>query len=124
MDIHAYPTEAATPVDQSEAHRIARRYLSNDDDAARGITHRITEFDTCFVVVAVFPRSRSTDPNVPMVVVGGSVCVIDKPTGAVSFWPTYPADLVAEQYAAALRDDRLVIEDDWPEEDDESSEAV
>ncbi|MGO4612722.1 hypothetical protein AB4305_11415 [Nocardia sp. 2YAB30] len=119
MDIHAYPTEASTPVDQSEARRIAKRYLSNDDDAERGITYQITEFDTCFVAAAVFPPSPSADPNVPLLVVGGSVCVIDKPTGAVSYWPTYPTDIVAEQYAAALRDDRLIIEDSWPKDDDQ-----
>ncbi|BDT96473.1 hypothetical protein IFM12275_64490 [Nocardia sputorum] len=118
MDIHAYPTEATTPVDLTEAHRIADHHLANGDYADRGIAYRLTEFDTCFVAVATFPRPPHAEPDSPLVVVGGSVCVIDKPTGAVSYWPTYPADLVADQYAAALRDGRLIIEDSWPEDDE------
>jgi hypothetical protein len=120
MDIHAYPTEATTPVDLTEAHRIADHHLANGDYADRGISYHLTEFDTCFVAVATFPRAPQADPASPPVIVGGSVCVIDKPTGAVSYWPTYPADLVADQYATALRDGRLVIEDGWPADDDES----
>ncbi|WP_067461983.1 hypothetical protein [Nocardia amamiensis] len=118
MDIHAYPTDAPTPLDLTGAHRIADRYLAGDDHAAHGITYRITEFNACFVAVAVFAGPPHADPNAP-VVVGGSVCVIDKPTGAVSYWPTYPATMVADQYAAALRDGRLIVEDDWPEDDDQ-----
>ncbi|MEV6321172.1 hypothetical protein AB0M45_08230 [Nocardia sp. NPDC051787] len=123
MDIHAYPTEAPTPVDLPEAHRITDRYLTAGDHAARGITYHITEFDTCFVAVAFFDGPPHADPNVPVVVVGGSVCVIDKPTGAVSYWPTYPATMVADQYTAALQDGRLIIEDDWPEEDEQLDSA-
>ncbi|WP_330229146.1 hypothetical protein OHA40_24055 [Nocardia sp. NBC_00508] len=123
MDIHAYPTEATTPVDPTEAHRIADHYLTGDDHASHGTTYRITEFDTCFVAVAVFDGPPHADPNAPVVIVGGSVCVIDKPTGAVSYWPTYPAATVAEQYAAMLHDGRLIIEDDWPEGDDQPDNA-
>ncbi|MEU6184634.1 hypothetical protein [Nocardia sp. NPDC047038] len=123
MDIHAYPTDATTPVDPTEAHRIAERLLTNGDYADRGISYQLAEFDTCFVAVATFPRSPHADPDSPPVIVGGSVCVIDKPTGAVSYWPTYPADLVADQYATALRDGTLVIEDDWPEDDESPSSA-
>ncbi|WP_280252043.1 hypothetical protein [Nocardia abscessus] len=120
MDIHAYPTEATTPVDLTEAHRIVGHHLTNGDYAERGITYLLREFDTCFVAVAAFPRPPQADPDSPQVVVGGSVCVIDKPTGAVSFWPTYPADLVADQYTTALEDGRLIIEDSWPEDDEQS----
>ncbi|MGK8523644.1 hypothetical protein ACRS6B_19795 [Nocardia asteroides] len=117
MDIHAYPTEATTPVDLTEAHRIADRHLTNGDYTERGITYHLTEFDTCFVAVAAFARPTHADPNSPLVLVGGSVCVIDKSTGAVSYWPTYPADLIADQYATALEEGRLIIEDSWPEDD-------
>ncbi|MBF6163290.1 hypothetical protein IU486_00690 [Streptomyces gardneri] len=120
MDIHAYPTEATTPVDLSEAHRIADRHLTNGDYNDRGITYHLTEFDACFVAVATFPRPPHADPSSPPVFVGGSVCVIDKPTGAVSYWPTYPADVVADQYATALEDGRLIIEDSWPEDFDDT----
>lgn len=121
MDIHAYPTAATTPVDLTEAHRIADHHLANGDYADRGISYHLIEFDTCFVAVATFPRPPQADPASPPVIVGGSVCVIDKPTGAVSYWPTYPADLVADQYATALRDGRLVIEDGWPADDESPS---
>ncbi|WP_280497694.1 hypothetical protein [Nocardia asiatica] len=119
MDIHAYPTEATTPVDLTEAHRIVGHHLANDDYTERGITYQVTEFDACFVAVAAFAHAAHTDPDSPRVVVGGSVCVIDKPTGAISYWPTYPAALVAEQYATALEDGLLIIEDSWPEGDEE-----
>lgn len=115
MDIHAYPTESSTPVDRTEAARIAERYLSGADHAERGITHLLTEFDAGFTVVAVFPPAPNAGPNPPPIIVGGSVCVIDKATGAVSFWPTYPIDLVAEQYTDAVSSGRLVVEDSWPE---------
>ncbi|MFQ6395786.1 hypothetical protein ACLMAJ_20255 [Nocardia sp. KC 131] len=120
MDIHAYPTKASTPVDLTEAERIADRYLSGDDDVERGITNLLTEFDCCFTVVAIFPPPPGTDPHARPAppAIGGSVSVIDKSTGAVSYWPSYPTDLVAEQYADALRTGRLIIEPDWPEDND------
>ncbi|MEV6427327.1 hypothetical protein [Nocardia sp. NPDC051463] len=120
MDIHAYPTESSTPVDPTEAARIADHYLSGDDDAEQGITNLLTEFDCGYTVVAIFPPPPGTDPHTPPLppAIGGSVSVIDKSTGAVSYWPSYPADLVAEQYAEVLRTGRLIIEPDWPAEDD------
>jgi len=123
MDIHAYPTEATTPVDLAEAQRIADHYLSTDD-AARGISNLLTEFDAGFTVVAIFPPPPGVDPHTPPLppVIGGSVCVIDKPTGAVSYWPTYPAALVADQYTQAMQSGRLIIEDSWPDEDDTPEE--
>ncbi len=116
MDIHAYPTEANTPVDLAEAQRIADHYLSTDD----GISNLLTEFDAGFTVVAVFLPLPGIDPHQSPLppVIGGSVCVIDKSTGAISYWPTYPAAVVAEQYTQAMRSGRLVIEDTWPEDDD------
>ncbi|MGW4774299.1 hypothetical protein ACWEO2_40440 [Nocardia sp. NPDC004278] len=119
MDIHAYPTEATIPVDLAEAQRIADHYLSRADDADRGISNLLTEFDSCFTVVAIFAPPPGIDPHrhpLPPAI-GGSVCVIDKPTGAVSYWPTYPTDLVAEQYTRAMQSGRLIIEDGWPEDD-------
>ncbi|WP_433683452.1 hypothetical protein [Nocardia sp. CA-119907] len=120
MDIHAYPTEATLPVDLAEAQRIADHYLSSADDVDRGITNLLTEFDSCFTVVAIFAPHPGIDPHKPPLppAIGGSVCVIDKPTGAVSYWPTYPTDLVAEQYTRAMQSGRLIIEDGWPEDDD------
>ncbi|GAA5085239.1 hypothetical protein GCM10023319_31030 [Nocardia iowensis] len=116
MDIHAYPTECTTPVTLAEAERLAERYLSFDDDAGRGITNRITEFDSCFVVVAIFvppPSTESRTPPTPLPI-GGTVSTIDKATGAITLWPTYPPDLVAEHHEAALRAGRLIIEETWP----------
>ncbi|WP_228003092.1 hypothetical protein [Nocardia australiensis] len=119
MDIHAYPTAASTPVNLTEAERIADQYLPTADDAEPGITNLLTEFDSGFTVVAIFLPPPGTDPHTPLPppTVGGSVYVIDKATGAVSFWPSYPTDLVAELYAEALRTDGLIIDPDWPEED-------
>ncbi|MFB7875638.1 hypothetical protein ACFC06_10310 [Nocardia sp. NPDC056064] len=107
MDIHAFPTGAQTPVDRAEATRIADDHLPAD---APGTERRIAEFPEGFAVFAVVPTHAPADRPVP---VGGSVYVIDKRTGAVSAWPTYPPSLIAEQYAAA----RVIVEDTWPDPD-------
>ncbi|WP_433201285.1 hypothetical protein ACQP1G_10040 [Nocardia sp. CA-107356] len=126
MDIHAFPTEADTPVDLAEAQRIADHYLSTDGDADLDIRNLLTEFDAGFVVVAIFPPPPGVDPHAPPhpPAIGGSVCVIDKPTGAVSYWPTYPTALVAEQYTQAMQSGRLIIEDSWPEDSAEEGAAA
>ncbi|MGY4102791.1 hypothetical protein ACW2Q0_25015 [Nocardia sp. R16R-3T] len=115
MDIHAYPTEANIPVDLAEAQRIADHYLPTDD----GISNLLTEFDAGFVVVAIFSPPPGIDPRNPPLppTIGGSVCVIDKPTGAISYWPTYPITAIAEQYTRAMQSGRLIIEDSWPVDD-------
>ncbi|WP_054814565.1 hypothetical protein [Nocardia arizonensis] len=118
MTVHAYPTDATTPVDLAQAHRITERLLSDPDDLAAGITRVVTEFDTGFTVVAV-RGAAPTEPGAPAPpTVGGSVCVIDKATGAVSYWPTYPPALVAEQYSAMLRAGGLVVAENWPDPDE------
>ncbi|TQM31174.1 hypothetical protein [Nocardia bhagyanarayanae] len=118
MEVHAYPTSATTPVDLAAAQQIAARYLSVPDQLASGIAHQLTEFDGGFVVVAIRgPVPESTSP-LPPPVIGGSVSVIDKATGAVSYWPTYPPALIAEQYDEMLRTGRLIVADDWPTEND------
>ncbi|WP_433710989.1 hypothetical protein ACQP2U_32700 [Nocardia sp. CA-084685] len=117
MDIHAYPTEANTPVDLAEAQRLADHYLPADD----GIINLLTEFDAGFTVVAIIAPAPGIDPHKPPLppTIGGSVCVIDKPTGAISYWPTYPTAAVAEQYTQAMQSGRLIIEDSWPEDSPE-----
>ncbi|WP_336081163.1 hypothetical protein [Nocardia sp. SSK8] len=107
MDIHAFPTDAQTPVDRAEAARIAADHLPAD---APDTERRIIEFPEGFAVFAVVRTNAPPDPPVP---VGGSVYVIDKPTGAVSAWPTYPPALIAAHYATA----RLIVADDRPEPD-------
>ncbi|MFC4375046.1 hypothetical protein ACFO5K_13150 [Nocardia halotolerans] len=111
MDIHAFPTGAHTPVDQAEAAGIADRHLPT---AAPGTERRIVEFAQGFTVHVVDPTHAPPDRPV---VVPGSVYVIDKATAAVSCWPTYPSELVAEQYAHLLRTGRLIVADEWPEQD-------
>ncbi|MFE7719990.1 hypothetical protein ACFU44_13220 [Nocardia rhizosphaerihabitans] len=106
MDIHAYPTDAQTPVDRAEATRIAADHLPPIPDT----DHHIVEFTGGFVVFAVRPLHAPPDRPLP---VGGSVHVIDKATGAVSYWPTYPCGVIAAQYATA----RVVVDDEWPGEE-------
>ncbi|MFE3541599.1 hypothetical protein ACFXK0_01340 [Nocardia sp. NPDC059177] len=107
MDIHAYPTDAQTPVDRAEATRIAADHLPAD---APGADRQIVEFAGGFAVFAIQPEHAPPDRPIP---VGGSVYVIDKASGAVSAWPTYPVSLIAAQYAAA----RVLVADSWPEQD-------
>ncbi|MBH0781662.1 hypothetical protein [Nocardia bovistercoris] len=115
MYVHAYPTDVSGPVDLDLARRIVDRHLSEPGDRAAGITRVITEFDTGFTVIGV-RGTPAADPRVlPPPTVGGSVYVIDKDTGAVSFWPTYPVTLVAESYSATVRAGGLIIADRWPD---------
>ncbi|MFC6011049.1 hypothetical protein [Nocardia lasii] len=107
MDIHAYPTDAQTPVDLAEASRIAAEHLPAE---LPGHTREIIEFTSGFTVFAVAPLHAPPDRPVP---IGGSVYVIDKATGAVSFWPTYPSDTVAATYATG----RVIIAETWPDQD-------
>lgn len=116
MEVHAYPTEATVPVDLAEARRIADLHLRDPDDAADDIGSVVTEFDAGFTVVAV--RGTAEAGRLPKPAIGGSVCVIDKSTGAISFWPTYPTALIAEQYAVMRDTGRLVVEDSWPDPED------
>ncbi|WP_405177640.1 hypothetical protein OG225_25625 [Nocardia sp. NBC_01377] len=116
MEVHAYPTEATVPVDLAEARRIADLHLRDPDDAADDIGSVVTEFDAGFTVVAV--RGTAEADRLPKPAIGGSVCVIDKSTGAISFWPTYPTALIAEQYAVMRDTGRLVVEDSWPDPED------
>ncbi|MFC9894329.1 hypothetical protein ACFVMC_11600 [Nocardia sp. NPDC127579] len=106
MRVHAYPTDAAVPVALAEAERIAATHLSDPGDSTAGVENVVTEFDSCFTVVPVTPTPADRTAPPPL----APVSVIDKATGAISFWPAYPVALVAEQYAAT----DLVIEDDWP----------
>ncbi|WP_216911913.1 hypothetical protein [Nocardia noduli] len=116
MEVHAYPTEATVPVDLAEARRIADLHLRDPDDAADDIGSVVTEFDAGFTVAAV--RGTAEAGRLPKPAIGGSVCVIDKSTGAISFWPTYPTALIAEQYAVMRDTGRLVVEDSWPDPED------
>ena len=107
MDIHAYPTDAQTPVDRAEAIRIAAEHLPADPS---GHEREIIEFDAGFTVFAIAPLHAPPQRPVP---IGGSVYVIDKATGAVSFWPTYPSDTVAAKYATG----RVIVAETWPDQD-------
>ncbi|MFC4126306.1 hypothetical protein [Nocardia rhizosphaerae] len=108
MDIHAYPTDARTPVDQTEATRLAAAELPAP---APWTERHVAEFDTGFVVYDARPQRAAAGRAQP---VGGSVYVIDRATGAVSFWPSYPCAVIAELYAAR----RVVVADGWPEQDE------
>ncbi|APE36360.1 hypothetical protein BOX37_23215 [Nocardia mangyaensis] len=111
MDIHAYPTDARTPVDREEAIRIAAEHLPGEIPET---DRHIVEFADGFTVFDVRPLHAPSDRPIP---VGGSVHVIDKETGAVSFWPTYPSDLIAAQYALMRESGRLIVEANWPDPD-------
>ncbi len=117
MQIHAYPTDARVPVDLAEAHRVTERHLTDPRDLPVGITRVVTEFAAGFTVVAVRHAKPDLPESFPPSVVHGSVCVIDRDTGAVSYWPTYPAEVVAAMYTEFLRTGELVVAADWPDPD-------
>ncbi|MEU3014412.1 hypothetical protein [Nocardia asteroides] len=107
MDIHAYPTDAHTPVDRAEAIRVAATHLPD----IPGTDRHVVEFADGFAVFAVRPQHAPPDRPLP---VGGSVHVVDKTTGAISRWPTYPVSAIEHRYTA----DRVIVEDSWPDEGD------
>ncbi|MFF2086038.1 hypothetical protein ACFVVM_19860 [Nocardia sp. NPDC058176] len=111
MDIHAYPTGAHTPVDREEAARVAAEHLPAETP---GTDRHIVEFADGFTVFDVRPLHAPPDRPIP---VGGSVHVIDKATGAVSYWPTYPSEAIAAQYALMRESGRLIVEESWPDPD-------
>ncbi|MGW5917595.1 hypothetical protein ACWFPY_01270 [Nocardia fluminea] len=111
MDIHAYPTDAQTPVDRAEAARVAAEHLPAD---LPGHERRIVEFADGFAVFAVQPLHAPPDRPIP---IGGSVYVVDKATGAVSYWPTYPSGVIAAHYALVVAAGQLVVADAWPDQD-------
>ncbi len=124
MEVHAYPTRTTTPVDLPAAEHIAAEYLSSPEERATGITNVVTEFEGGFVVVAIHGPVPEGDSPLPPPVIGGSVSVIDKATGAVSYWPTYPPALVAEHYDQMLSTGKLIIADDWPDPDEDTEPAA
>ncbi|MQY27917.1 hypothetical protein NRB56_35000 [Nocardia sp. RB56] len=114
--VPSYPTIAVTPVNLTEAQRIADQYLPADHHGHR---NRVLEFDTCFIVVAV-PETMASDTEsaVHAVELSSGLCVIDRDTAGLSFWPGHAVAAVAEEYAAAKAAGRVVLEPEWPTEDE------
>jgi hypothetical protein len=112
----AYPAECTTPVSPEEAERIARRYLVSAALVDDGYSLAIDEFDACFTVRTRANSSQDAGSTVlrpPQP--GSAVSVIDKGTGGVTFWPSWPAAAVASAYQEAKLAGDVELLGEWPE---------
>lgn len=119
MTWRAYPAECTTPVSPEEAERIARRYLVPSTLAEGGYSLAIEEFEDCFTV-RTRPRPQPhPDPAAPLAPPqpGSAVNVIDKETGGVTFWPSWPMDAVAAAYREAKLAGQVELLSEWPAAD-------
>jgi hypothetical protein len=113
---HAYPAQCTTPVSLEEAERIARRYLVTRAETQAGYSLVIEEYGPCFTVLtrpeATPPADPTAPPRPPQP--GSAVSVIDKETGGVSFWPSWPMEQVAQAYQEAKLAGEITFLDEWP----------
>lgn len=119
MTWRAYPAECTIPVSRSEAERIARRYLVPSTLAEEGYSLAIEEFDACFTVRARPNPRVAADPTAPPAPPqpGSAVNVIDKETGGVTFWPSWPENAVAAAYQEAKLAGQVELLSEWPTAD-------
>lgn len=113
---HAYPAECTVPVSPEEAERIARRHLISPELAEQGYSLAVEEFEACFTV-RVRPNPRDAAPAGPPrpPEPGGAVDVIDKETGGVTFWPSWPTAAVAAAYQEAKLAGQVELLGAWPD---------
>lgn len=116
MKWQAYPAECTTPVSPAEAERIARRYLVSDREVAEGYSLVLEEHEICYTMRTRPAPKPVTDPTVPPrpPEPGQSVTVIDKETGGVTFWPSWPMATVAQAYKEAKLAGNVELLDEWP----------
>ncbi len=112
----AYPTHCHPPIDAAAARRLAERHLVPAAGLPAGTSLHLVEFASCFTVIKLAPPGPAGPDGIPLhpSEPGRGVVVIDKDTGAFSFWPSLAEGSVAEQYAAAKAAGELEYVDEWP----------
>lgn len=84
-------------ISRDDALRRADLWINEGKPAEDQREVGIYEFDLGYVVWRIEPLP---DDGGPPRNVGGGMGVIDKETGELSYWPSLPPDLVAEQFSA------------------------
>lgn len=99
----AYATDARPPIGTAQARLLAERYLVPAAGLPAGTSLEISEFASCFTVVKVTPPPPVGADGIPLhpVEPGRGVAVIDKETGAISFWPSWGTSFAAAKFAEA-----------------------
>lgn len=114
----ALPAGGSTPVTHAEAERIAYHYLYSEQNRERGDLVVVQEHEACFTV-RVQPRPvASADPSAPPLPPansGSGVSVIDKENAGVTFWPSWPAEVVAKAYQDAKAAGEVELAAEWPQ---------
>ena len=103
-----------TPI---EAERIVREYLYSQENRDRGDLIVIEEHELCFTVRVQPKPAPPADPSAPPrppANMGAGVSVIDKENGGVTFWPSWPMEVVAAAYREARLAGDVELAADWP----------
>jgi hypothetical protein len=80
-------------IDQWEARLIAAPWVNQDKPVGAARTSGMLEFDLGYVFWRISPPGESVD-------VGSGRAVVDRQNGELTYWPSVPAEDVAEQYRA------------------------
>jgi hypothetical protein len=113
----AYATDARPPIDLAQARLLAERYLVPEVGLLpEGARQHVVEFASCFTVVKILPSPPLGEDGIPLgpAEPGGGVTVIDKETGAFSFWPSLGESFVAERFAEAKAAGEIEHVAEWP----------
>ncbi|MBR7836013.1 hypothetical protein KDL01_22245 [Actinospica durhamensis] len=112
----AYATDCHPPIDAAEARRLAELHLVPEAGLPPDTSLRLTEFASCFTVTKLVPPPPVGTDGIPLhpTEPGRGVVVIDKETGAFSFWPSLAEISVAEAFTAAKAAGGLEYVADWP----------
>ncbi|MBR7832075.1 hypothetical protein KDL01_02325 [Actinospica durhamensis] len=113
----AYATDGPAPADLAQASLLAERYLVPEVGLLpEGARLHVVEFASCFTVVKITAPPPVGEDGIPLhpAEPGGGVTVIDKETGAISFWPSWGESFVAEKYAEAKAAGEIEYVVEWP----------
>ena len=113
----AYVTDGPPPVDLAQARLLAERYLVPEVGLLpEGARLHVVEFDSCFTVVKITSAPPVGEDGIPLhpVEPGGGVTVIDKETGAFSFFPSWGESFAAEKFAEAKSAGEVEYVAQWP----------
>jgi hypothetical protein len=93
------PAAGGGPVDAAAAQAIGDAWVNASGFSAEPIRAGIYEFDLGYIVYPLAPARAGQPQNV-----GAARGIIDRASGQLSLWPSYPFPMVAQMYRASLQD--------------------
>ncbi|HEV2633968.1 MAG TPA: hypothetical protein VGX23_02405 [Actinocrinis sp.] len=108
------PRPGSGPVNAAAAQAIGDEWVNSSGFSAGRIRAGIWEFDRGYIV---YPRLSPQDAQLN---VGSARGVIDRATGRLSLWPSYPFPMVAQMYRESRDGDRRYEDgvDEFEEDED------